>query len=217
MAESNQSSASDPLDPTPTQETFTEQVTEIATAVAATLDHDLLAQRASEQAHRRQRPLMLVLVLMLGLSLVLHALTLSRLFAVRSALRAQLSQLADSMDTAQEQHVRYTVPIDQQVPINVVVPINETFVVPVNTSVQIKQDIEVPIDTGFGVINLPVPLDVNIPISTSVPISFQQDFPISTTVDLNLSVPIDIDLGAPQFAEPLDDLRQSLLELRDEF
>jgi hypothetical protein len=206
-----------PLDPSPGRETPAELAAETAAAVSEVVVKEEAHKEAEAVVRRRLKPLETMLLVMLAVSLALHALTLSRLFAVRDTLRSEIGRLAGTVENAKSESITYDFAIKQTLPINVVIPINKSVVIPVNTSVQIKQDIEIPIDTGFGTINLPVPLDVNIPISTSVPIDFQQDVPISTSIDLNLTVPVQIDLGSPQFADYLDRLHQALLDLQDEF
>lgn len=205
------------LDPTPEQETPIEMVAETAVAVSEVVVKEEAEKRAAAVVERRIKPLTALLLVMMGVSLLIHALTLSRLFAVRNTLRTEIGRLATTVENTKKEQIKYDFAINQKLPINVVIPINQSVVIPVNTSVQIKQNIEIPIDTGFGTINLPVPLDVNIPISTSVPINFQQDIPISTSVDLDLTVPIEIDLGSPQFADYLDRLHKALLELQTQF
>lgn len=205
------------LDPTPGRETEFERESGAAAAIAeavAETEATLVVGRALAGSQRR---LLLVMGALLGMSLLLHAITLSRLFSIRATLKQEVGRLADSVDATKQQTLSYELPIDQQVPINISIPIRESVVIPVNTTVQIRQDIVVPIDTGFGTVDLPVPLDVNIPISTTVPIEFNQDVPISTTLPVSLTVPIQLDLGSPQFAAYLDKLRDALIQFRDQF
>jgi len=164
---------------------------------------------------RKPRPLEIVLVLLLGVSLLVHALTVAQLLRVRSTLRNELEQAADRVAQAKTQQVSYDLPIDQQLPINIDVPIKRSMDVPINTEVRIKQDITLPIDTALGKFDLPIPIDATIPINTTVPIAFDQTVNISTTVPIRLAVPVRVDLGSKQVAPFLDQLRQRLLELRD--
>ena len=195
--------------------TTAEQIAEIAGAVA-----DLRAARvaevvAAQATTRRLRPFEVVMVVLLAISLLIHALTLSRLLSVRATLRDEVGRLAEAVQSAKQQQLRYDLPIDQQVPINIDVPIKRELTVPINTSVQIKQDIVLPIDTGLGVFDIPVPIDASVPISTSVPIAFDQTVNISTTVPIQLNLPVRIDLGSGQLGGYLDRLYAALLELRE--
>jgi hypothetical protein len=194
-----------------------EQIAEIAGAVA-----ELQATRVAEDAAaratiRRLRPFETVMIVLLAISLLIHALTLSRLLSVRATLRDQVDQLAGAVQSAKQQQLRYDLPIDQQVPINIDVPIQRDMIVPINTSVQIKQQLSVPIDTGLGVVNIPVPIDTTVPISISVPIAFEQTVNISTTVPIQLNLPVQIDLGSGQAGSYLDRLYAALLDLRERF
>ena len=154
---------------------------------------------------------------MMAISLVLHAVTLSRLFGVRNTLRSEIERLAGSVESAKSETITYDLPINQVIPINVVIPINESVVIPINTTVDINQTINIPIDTGFGTIDLPIPLDVSIPINTSVPIEFNEEVPISTTFTVNITVPLELDMNSPQISDYLDRLQKALLDLRDQF
>ena len=190
-----------------------EQIAEIAGAVA-----ELQAARVAEQVTaRRFRPFEVVMVVLLAVSLLIHALTLSRLLSVRATLRDEVGRLAEAVQSAKQQQLTYDLPIDQQVPINVDVPIKRELTVPIKTSVQIKQNITLPVDTGLGVVNIPVPIDATVPVSTSVPIAFDQTVNISTTVPIRLNLPVRIAMGSGQVGGYLDRLYAALLELRDRF
>jgi hypothetical protein len=192
-----------------------EQIAEIAGAVAE-LQAARVAQDIAERATlRRFRPFEVVMVVLLAVSLLIHALTLSRLLSVRATLRDEVGRLAEAVQAAKRQPLRYDLPIDQQVPINIDVPIQRQLDVPIDTSVQIKQDITLPVDTGLGVINIPVPIDASVPISTSVPIAFDQTVNISTTVPIRLNLPVQIDMNSGLVGGYLDQLYTALLELRE--
>ena len=184
-------------------------------ARVAVLAATLAELHAAHTTPRRLRPLEIVLIVLLGVSLLIHALTVSQLLRVRGTLRDELALVADRVAAAKTQQVSYDLPIDQQLPINIDVPIKRSMDVPINTQVRIQQNITLPIDTGLGQINLPIPIDTTVPISTTVPIAFDQTINISTTVPIRFAVPVRLDLGSEQVAPFLNQLRQRLLELRD--
>lgn len=190
---------------------------DIAEAEAAITAEDVAEDVARDVTRRRLRPLEALMLTMLAISLLVHALTISRLLSVRNTLREEIGRLADGVQAAKSNQVRYTLPVDQQIPIDVDVPIRRSLSVPIQTEVRINQQINLPIDTGFGNVNIPVPIDANVPISTTVPIEFDQTINISTSVPLKLNVPIQVDLGADPFSGYLDKLHQDLLDLRDKF
>lgn len=199
-----------PLEPETPAESHDDLRARVA-VLAASLD-ELHAAHASP---RKLRSLEAVLLALLGVSLLIHALTVSQLLRVRGTLRDELTLAADRVASAKSQQVSYDLPIDQQLPINIDVPIKRSLDVPINTQVRIQQNITLPIDTGLGKIDLPIPIDTTVPISTTVPIAFDQTLNISTTVPIKLAVPVRLDLGSEQVAPLLDQLRQRLLELRD--
>jgi hypothetical protein len=191
------------LNPTPTPSNI--EAAEVAEVVA------------EKSARRWFGSLQTLMLVMLAVSLLIHALTLAQLFRVRNTLRDQIDQLAASIAAAQGEQISYNLPIDQQIPINMDVPIKRALTIPIRTQVRIQQQIELPVDTGVaGTIVIPIPIDATVPVSASVPIDFDQTINISTTVPLKLDVPIRIDLGTPQFAGYLDRLHDALLKLRDQ-
>jgi hypothetical protein len=197
--------------------TTAEQIAEIASAVAELQATRVAEDVAAQATTRRLRPFEVVMVVLLAISLLIHALTLSRLLSVRATLRDEVGRLAEAVQSAKQQQLSYDMPIDQQVPINVDVPIKRDLTVPINLKVPIKQQITVPIDTGLGVVNIPVSLDTSVPISTSVPIEFDQTVNISTTVPIQLNLPVRIDLGSGQVGGYLDRVYAALLKLRERF
>src|SRR5215212_8873851 len=150
--------------------TTAEQIAEIAGAVAELQAMRVAEDVAAQVTTRRLRPFEVVMIVLLAVSLLIHALTLSRLLSVRATLRDEVGRLAEAVQSAKQQPLIYDLPIDQQLPINIDVPIQRDLTVPINLKVPIKQQITVPIDTGLGVVNIPIQLDTSVPISTSVPI-----------------------------------------------
>jgi hypothetical protein len=192
-----------------------EQIAEIADAVAELRAAQVAGEVAERTAARRVRPFETVMVVLLAISLVVHALTISRLLGVRNTLREEVGRLAANVEAAKQSQVTYNLTIDQQVPIDMDVPIQRSLQVPINTEVRINQTLNVPVSTALGSFDIPVPIDTTIPVSTTVPIEFDQTVNISTTVPLRLNVPVQIDLGADQIAGYLDQLHAALLDLRE--
>jgi hypothetical protein len=209
-----------PLDADEAQQRRTSRdtgIAEEAAEVAAAVADIEAAEVAQQTVRRRLRPLETVMLVLLTASLLVHALTLTQLLRVRNTLRGQIEQLAAGVEATKGEQLRYDLPIDQQVPINLDVPISRSMTIPIRTEVRIQQEVVLPIDTGVaGQIDIPVPIDATIPVSTSVPIDFDQTVNISTTVPLRLNVPIRIDLDTPQLSSYLDQLHDALLKLRDE-
>jgi hypothetical protein len=194
-----------------------EDMAEYTAEVAAAVADVEAAAVAKRTARRRIGSLQTIMLVLLGISLLIHALTLTQLFRVRNTLRSQLDELAAGVAAARDQQIRYDIPINQTIPIDVDIPIKRTLMIPIQTEVRIQQQINVPVDTGIaGTISIPIPIDTTVPVSTTVPIDFDQSVAISTTVPLQITVPVQIDLGAPQISGYLDKMYQALIELRDE-
>ena len=215
--ESNNSTQDTPVLADDGARTTAEQIAEIAGAVAELRAARVAETVAARVTMRRLRPFEMVMIVLLAVSLLIHALTLSRLLSVRATLRDEVGRLAEAVQSAKQQQLRYDLPINQQLPISIDVPIKRDLTVPIHIDVPIKQQITVPIDTGLGVVNIPVSLDTSVPISTSVPIVFDQTVNISTTVPIQLNLPVRIDMGSGQVGGYLDQLYAALLALRERF
>lgn len=176
-------------------------------------DQDTPNREAIEQLRRPKRRWPL-LQAALVVSLMLHVVTIAWLVGVRSALRAELDTLATAVVSAKQEKLRYDFRIDQTLPIQIDVPIDQSIEVPIQTEVRIKQQVDLPISTSLGTFNIPIPLDVTVPVNTTVPIEFHRTIPISTSVPIKLDVPIELDLGSPEFAGYLDRLHDALLTMR---
>src|SRR5262249_35359135 len=106
-------------------------IAEEAAVVAAAVADAEAAVVAETVVRRRLRPLELVMLVLLAASLLVHALTLTQLFRVRNTLRGQIEQLAAGVAAARSEQVRYNLPIDQQIPIDLDVPIKRSLTVPI--------------------------------------------------------------------------------------
>src|SRR5258707_11015335 len=85
--------------------TTAEQIAEIAGAVAE-LQAARVAEDVAERATtRRLRPFETVMIVLLAISLLIHALTLSRLLSVRATLRDEVDQLATAVQSAKQQQL----------------------------------------------------------------------------------------------------------------
>jgi hypothetical protein len=176
-------------------------------------DPDQTDFEAFDRARRPRRSWSFV-HLALVISLLLHMLTIGWLVGVRSTLRSELDVLATAVVSAKNEKLRYDFQIDQTLPINLEVPIEQSLEIPIQTQVHIKQQVDLPISTSLGIFTIPIPLDVTVPVNTTVPIEFNRTIPISTSVPIKLEVPIELDLGSPEFSGYLDRLHDALLTMK---
>jgi hypothetical protein len=178
-------------------------------------------QRQSSNSKRlwqQSRPLDLVILSLIAISILVQALTISQLIQVRSNLRNQIDRLAQSIEQSRDQSLSFTMPIRQEIPVEMDVPIQRSFDIPVQTTVRIQDTINIPIETGIlGSYTIPVPIDLNVPINTTVPFELNETIAISTSVPLQLDLPISIELNEDPFSGYLDQIYQNLLLIREQF
>ncbi len=180
-----------------------------------------MADESSARTSRRPRlrfSPMTIMAAVLGFSILLNGIILGMLFSGRATIRDQIQQLAQTVQDAKQEHVRYTFALDREVAIDTTVPIQREFNVPIQTEIRIQQTFDVPLDLPLlGKTNVPIPLDTTVPISTVVKFNLNENVPISTTLRVQADVPIDLNLGDPALSQYLDRLRDALIRLRDEF
>src|SRR6266545_1330893 len=140
--------------------TTAEQIAEIAGAVAELQAARVAEDVAAQAITRRLRPFEVVMVVLLAISLLIHALTLSRLLSVRATLRDEVGRLAEAVHSAKQQQLSYDLPIDPGLGVvNIPVPIDAS--VPISTSVPIAFDQTVNVSTTVPIqLNLPVRIDM---------------------------------------------------------
>jgi hypothetical protein len=156
------------------------------------------------------RPTLLhVMLVLLGISLGLHAWTLSTLHRTRALAHQQITLLTEQIQLVQDDVLTSNLRITHDVPVRARVPVREQILVPINTTVSIQDTVQL---NGAGVeITLPLALDV--PIATTVPVSIDETLDISTTVELDMHLPVSVPVRDTTLTEYLDNLHRALLEL----
>src|SRR5689334_3232153 len=91
--------------------TTDEQIAEIAGIVAELRATRVAEDVAGRATTRRLRPFEVVMIVLLAISLLIHALTLSRLLSVRATLRNEVGRLAEAVQSAKQQQLSYDMPI----------------------------------------------------------------------------------------------------------
>jgi len=145
-----------------------------------------------------------VLTVLVTVSLALNGVLIFALAKARAATLDTLASVRNSLAVMGSESLNTTIHVDQNIPLNTIVPVSETITIPldfvyplstvVNTYVNLpvlgRQDIAVPIDTLIPIqYDLTVPIDVN--------------FPISLTYRLQVEVPVSFDIPA-EIRAPLD-------------
>ena len=158
-----------------------------------------------------------VLLVLVLVSLAIHAVEIAAVLQARTVAKAQISALADQLQKAEGQDLTFDVKQTRGVPVQAVIPVQKTLTVPINTTVQIDQILNVPINTPLGNTSINVPIKTSIPVNVSVPVTISETVAISTTFFMDTSVPVTIPLANTPFAAMIRDLRQQLLALSLKF
>ncbi len=159
-------------------------------------------------------------------SLVLNAVLLTAwvLFAV------QVGQASDAVDTVleraiadigelQESSIEVTVDIDEAVDFATDLPIDQVFTIRLDTEFPIKDEFTMRVAVQ-GPSGVDIPFTVDVPIDIAVPIQTEIDIPVNeivrvdTQIPLQMSVPIAIAIADSAIADFLQELEQSLIDLR---
>jgi len=171
---------------------------------------------SSARIWSRQNVIITVLALFIVLSLLIHAYTIFSLLRVREIVSTQLDISANQVAQLRQQRVRYTLPVQQTFPISTTIAINETIPVPINFDVPINQTVSIPINTPLGSVPLQIPLSLTVPISNTVVVPINREIPFQTTIPISTEVPIELALGEGTAGDVLQQLEESLRELREQ-
>ena len=122
-------------------------------------------------------------------SLALNLVLLYLLSKARSGLDNTIEVVRNTLGVMSQEPFQITVEVDQDLPINASIPINQTVTVPIN--------IDYPLSTVINTsINLPIlgRQDVSFPIETVIPVHMDFDVPIHETVHISMTYPLNIEL-----------------------
>lgn len=180
-------------------------------------------QGASEPiGNNRIKLLTIGVVLSLLLNVVLLAAWV--LFAVRigevsSAVDTVLEQAITNIGELQESSIEVTVDIDEAVDFAADFPIDQVFTIRLDAEFPIKDEFttRVAVQGPFGVdipFTVDVPIDIAVPIQTDVEIPVSEIIKVDTQIPLQMTVPIAIAIADSAIADFLQELEQSLIDLR---
>ena len=119
---------------------------------------------------------------------------------VQGLARENIIELRDVVNDLQHAHIVTTIPINEPLPVELNVPIDQTTMV--TTTVDVPISAPAFIDMGpFG--ELYPNVNLNLPAGTPLLIELKLDVPLETTIPVELDVPVDIALEdtdlAPEF------------------
>ena len=157
----------------------------------------------------KSRTWLIALTVLVVFSLALNGYLITTLLNVRQTALDAITTARNSLALMGSQPFITQVSIDQEIPFDTVVPINQTFSVPLN--------IEYPLSTVVNTyVNIPVlgRQEISLPIETIIPIQYTLDVPIAVDVPISLTyhlqteVPVEVEIP-PEIRAPLDEvLRQ---------
>ena len=147
------------------------------------------------------------------------ALLQTRAMALQQEARSTVSRFREELSALGEATLSYTVHIDQEIPIDAVVPFREELEIPIQTTVPISQQVQTTVNLEIRSLNLSLPVDVNVPIDLevpidmSVPVQIDRQVPVRTIVPIELDVPVAIRLAETDLARYIELLDQGLADL----
>jgi hypothetical protein len=134
---------------------------------------------------------------------------------VRPIVHEALTQSISDLEAFEQSTLQFDVAIEQELPIQTVIPFEETLEVPIETSIPIDEEFSTTVSM-FGLpTDVTVPINMEIPIDLDVPVTIDRSIPISATVPLNMDVPISIPVRETEISPYLERLRTSLLFLEE--
>lgn len=112
--------------------------------------------------------------------------------------------------------ITHTIEVDESIPLNLTVPIDEVLEVPIQTTVPINTTVSIPLRTPIGTFPINVPIVTTIPINITAEVPIHLSVPVSGSVPINFDVPIEIKLADTPLGASLDRIEQFLIRLEQE-
>jgi hypothetical protein len=123
------------------------------------------------------------------ISLALNLGLIISLLNVRRQVAEAVQLATENISRLRASTLAYTFRVEETVPVQVTVPINEQLTVPVDTQLPIDTFVDVPVEVPFiGSRTL------SLPIETVIPVKFETTFPVNLTVPISASVPVTLDV-----------------------
>jgi hypothetical protein len=143
-------------------------------------------------------------------SLALNVLLITALAGVRKGLLDTLATARNGLALAESQAFVIDVAVDQQIPIQASVPVEQTIRVPFQLDYQLSTVVNTYVDLPvLGRQDLALPVEAVIPIETTLEVPIQTTVPISLTYPLQVAIPVEIEVPST-LADSLDEALQQL-------
>jgi hypothetical protein len=124
-----------------------------------------------------------------------------------------LIEAANGVATLELGTVDYTIEVNEELPLDIAVPISDTLTVPISHTINVN---------SAAVVNLPligrqsIPFSVRVPVDLEVSIPISRTYTVSDTIPIDFDVPISISLDETPLGSLKGDIQSYLLELADE-
>jgi len=131
-----------------------------------------------------------------------------------------VSHTITELETFDQATIQYTVQINDQIPVQAVVPFQENLQVPIQATIPISEELSTTVTIEISQLGLSIPVDItlplvlDVPVDLTVPFNIDRQVPVSTTVPIRLQVPIVVNLGETDLAQYVELLKQSLRDLQ---
>lgn len=143
-------------------------------------------------------------------SLLLNVALVITLLGMKAELVAALESMRDAAVEAESRPLTLDVAVDREIPVQMTVPIDQTFDIPLDLTYPLNTVINTYITLPvLGRQNITLPVDTVLPISTTVAVPIRAEVPISLTYHLQTDLPVQVQFPL-KLSEPLDMLIEGL-------
>lgn len=136
-----------------------------------------------------------VLTLLVVVLLLFNGGLIFALFKARGAALDVLASVRNSVAMLGKEPFETVVHIDQEIPLNTVVPVSQTLTVPLDIQYPLSTSVNTYFDLPvLGQQEVAIPIDTVIPIQYDLTVPLQMNYPISMTYRLQMDVPISVEI-----------------------
>lgn len=153
-------------------------------------------------------------------SLLLNVTILRQIITARLAAQQAVADAIAVLEGFQAQTFTYTVVVDETLPIDTAIQIDETFPVAINETLPVNTTVRANVDAGIlGTIPLDIPISTSVPVDLDFEVPIEKSLPVKTAVPVYFEVPIEVSVAETPLQGTLDDViarLETLTEKLDE-
>lgn len=128
-------------------------------------------------------------------------------------LKPTIGKLMSTIDGLQNATIRASVPLNEQLPISLMVPVSQETQVRVTQPVPLQVPASIVFPGGGGNLNASVAL--NLPEGLTLPIYLSMTIPLNSSVPVSLTVPVNIPLKDTELGPQFGNLKELVQPLAD--